>query len=203
MHTYMEYMSASHLKEQLLQDPLIFRCKEPERHGCAPGAGLKTSLLRANSCKLSTVLAELEQKRKPTHPWSDCISNWKERDCAHSSVLISCCVKMKLFERTSSRGAASGPGNNSRFLPGDSNPANGICKTLYDYQAKSDDELSLQKGVWLIAAPTGCVSRLQANGGYGKRAKGRAGRPSCIPHWPGAANCGQWEPRSAEPADAA
>ncbi|CAM5147353.1 unnamed protein product, partial [Eretmochelys imbricata] len=68
-----------------------------------------------------------------------------EQDCAHSSVLISCCVKMKRFERTSSRGAASGPGNNSRFLPGDSNPANGICKTLYDYQAKSDDELSLQK----------------------------------------------------------
>ncbi|CAM4631498.1 unnamed protein product, partial [Caretta caretta] len=128
---------------------------------------LKTSLLRANSCKLSTVLAELEQKRKPTHPWSDCISNWKERDCAHSSVLISCCVKMKRFEHTSSRGAASGPGNNSKFLPGDSNPANGICKTLYDYQAKSDDELSLQKGVWLIAAPTGRVSRLQANGATG------------------------------------
>ncbi|CAM5147326.1 unnamed protein product [Eretmochelys imbricata] len=76
-----------------------------------------------------------------------------EQDCAHSSVLISCCVKMKRFERTSSRGAASGPGNNSRFLPGDSNPANGICKTLYDYQAKSDDELSLQKAGVLLYSP--------------------------------------------------
>ncbi|KAM7153942.1 LOW QUALITY PROTEIN: nostrin [Macrochelys suwanniensis] len=35
----------------------------------------KTSLLQANICKLSTVLAELEQKPKPTHPWSNCISN--------------------------------------------------------------------------------------------------------------------------------
>ncbi|CAM5094236.1 unnamed protein product [Natator depressus] len=104
--------------QNIHRDPLIFRCKEPERHGCAPGAD-KSKNKPFASKQLQTIHSSCrtKQKRKPTHPWSDCISNWKEKDCAHSFVLISCCVKMKRFERTSSRGAASGPVNNSRFLP--------------------------------------------------------------------------------------
>ncbi|EMP41924.1 Zinc finger and SCAN domain-containing protein 29 [Chelonia mydas] len=47
-----------------------------------------------------------------------------------------------------------------------------------------------------IAAPTGCGSSFQANGGCGKRHFPQT-------HWPGMMNHSQWELRLAEPADAA
>uniref|UniRef100_A0A8C3FUG0 Uncharacterized protein n=1 Tax=Chrysemys picta bellii TaxID=8478 RepID=A0A8C3FUG0_CHRPI len=56
-----------------------------------------------------------------------------------------------------------------------------------------------------IVTPTGRGSPLQANGGGGKpwpvHPSARAASRS--PHWPGAANRGQWELQSAEPGDAA
>ncbi|EMP25467.1 hypothetical protein UY3_17487 [Chelonia mydas] len=56
-----------------------------------------------------------------------------------------------------------------------------------------------------IAAPTGCGSPLQANGGSGKQrpAHSSVRAASCSPHWPGAANYGQGELRSAEPVNTA
>lgn len=40
---------------------------------------LKLDLLQANSYKLSSVLADLEQRPKPSHPCSACIFRWKEK----------------------------------------------------------------------------------------------------------------------------
>ncbi|MEJ1278206.1 nitric oxide synthase trafficker [Cricetulus griseus] len=40
---------------------------------------LKLDLLQANSYKLSSVLADLEQRPKPSHPCSNCIFKWKEK----------------------------------------------------------------------------------------------------------------------------
>lgn len=40
---------------------------------------LKLDLLQANSYKLSSVLADLEQRPKPSHPCSACIFKWKEK----------------------------------------------------------------------------------------------------------------------------
>ncbi|EMP40753.1 Tyrosine-protein kinase HCK [Chelonia mydas] len=56
-----------------------------------------------------------------------------------------------------------------------------------------------------IAGPTGHGSLLQANGGCRKRrpARSSARAASRSPHWPGTVNRSQWEPRSAEPEDAA
>lgn len=44
-----------------------------------PQNNLKLDLLQANSYKLSSVLAELEQRPKPNHPCSNCIFKWKEK----------------------------------------------------------------------------------------------------------------------------
>uniref|UniRef100_A0A8C3XJ73 Nitric oxide synthase trafficking n=1 Tax=Chelydra serpentina TaxID=8475 RepID=A0A8C3XJ73_CHESE len=118
----------------------------------------KTSLLQANICKLSTVLAELEQKPKPTHPWNTynklksmlvCLNtfghkaiklNFKKLFIITQNMFISSCFTC----------AVSDCMPMILTQPRDSNPANGTCKALYDYQAKRDDELSLQKGDFII-----------------------------------------------------
>ncbi|XP_053142991.1 nostrin [Hemicordylus capensis] len=121
---------------------------------------LKVSLLQANHFKLANVLAEIEQKPKPTEPWNDYISKWKEKDCMHSSVLIPCPVKVKRFEQVVSAGAASEAGTNpssqpatvsntkaaTSLHPENSDSICGTCMSLYDYQAKREDELCLKKG---------------------------------------------------------
>ncbi|EMP27850.1 Biotin--protein ligase [Chelonia mydas] len=63
----------------------------------------------------------------------------------------------------------------------------------------------LRLQVWLITAPTGRGSLLQANGDCGKWRGPRdvLAAASRNPHWPGAADCHQWELRSAEPVDVA
>lgn len=48
-------------------------------HMLFPQNSLKLDLLQANSYKLSSVLAELEQRPQPNHPCSNSIFKWKEK----------------------------------------------------------------------------------------------------------------------------
>ncbi|XP_044525748.1 nostrin isoform X2 [Gracilinanus agilis] len=109
---------------------------------------LKLDLLQANFFKLSSVLADLEQRPKPTHPCSSCISKWKEKDQTHSSVKISRPFMTKRLEnavRTSSSGLLNNPGS-VPLASGITSLGNGTCKALYQFQARGDDELNLEKG---------------------------------------------------------
>ncbi|XP_060634507.2 nostrin [Anolis sagrei] len=121
---------------------------------------LKATLLQANHFKLASVLAEIEQRSKPTNPWNNCISKWKEKDCVHSSVVITCPMKGSHFKRTvSTRSAPEGqthssglPAPSSNSMPATSlHPQNGdsicgTCTALYDYCTEREDELCLHKG---------------------------------------------------------
>ncbi|XP_015277744.1 PREDICTED: nostrin isoform X2 [Gekko japonicus] len=127
-------------------------------------ATLKVNLLQANYFKLGNILAEMEQKPKPTEPWNNCISKWKEKDCVHSSVMITCPVKVKHFERTLGTRVASERGSNPSSVsatachsnptpslrPENSGSACSTCKALYDYQTERGDELCLKKGDVII-----------------------------------------------------
>ncbi|XP_061464561.1 nostrin [Rhineura floridana] len=122
---------------------------------------LKVILLQANHFKLASVLAEIEQKPKPTEPWNNRVSKWKEKDCVHNSLVITCPVKMERFKRTLSTRVSSEVGTNASCVPatvrnsrlpattlqpenGDS--VCGMCMALYDYHAEREDELCLNKG---------------------------------------------------------
>ncbi|XP_042306173.1 nostrin [Sceloporus undulatus] len=121
---------------------------------------LKATLLQANHFKLASVLAEIEQKPKPTQPWNNCISKWKEKDCVHSSIVFTCPMKGNRFKRTvSTRSAGEGRAHSSGLPAPASNsksatsfdPKNGdslceTCTALYDYYTERDDELCLSKG---------------------------------------------------------
>ncbi|GAB1286395.1 Nostrin [Apodemus speciosus] len=76
---------------------------------------LKLDLLQANSYKLSSVLADLEQRPKPCHPCSNCIFRWKEKSQAPAGCSVS-------------------------------QASHHLCKALYTFQARQDDELNLEKG---------------------------------------------------------
>ncbi|MBN3326376.1 NOSTN protein, partial [Atractosteus spatula] len=56
---------------------------------------LKLNLLEATYFKLSTTMAELQGKPKPTHQFSDSITKWKDKDYHHSIVQIPRPVKIK------------------------------------------------------------------------------------------------------------
>ncbi|XP_030065336.1 nostrin isoform X2 [Microcaecilia unicolor] len=56
---------------------------------------LKLNLLEANTFKLSTSLAVLEQRTEPTHPCSKYISKWNEKGQQHCSVQISRPMKIQ------------------------------------------------------------------------------------------------------------
>ncbi|KAG8510398.1 Nostrin, partial [Galemys pyrenaicus] len=109
---------------------------------------LKLDLLQANSYKLSSVLAELEQRPKPSHPCSSCIFKWKEKQQTHSYLKISRPFLMKRLENAVSRASSGGHSNPSSSSTGSSvvQPGNGLCKVLYSFQARQDDELNLEKG---------------------------------------------------------
>ncbi|XP_068936919.1 nostrin isoform X2 [Petaurus breviceps papuanus] len=110
---------------------------------------LKLDLLQANFFKLSSVLADLEQRPKPTHPCSSCISTWKEKDQTHSSVKISRPFMMKRLENVVKTASSSEPSNKPESPPlasGVISLGNGTCKALYPFQARQDDELNLEKG---------------------------------------------------------
>ncbi|KAM9664926.1 nostrin isoform 2-T2 [Trichechus inunguis] len=109
---------------------------------------LKLDLLQANSYKLSSVLAELEQRPKPPHPCSTCIFKWKEKEQTHSYVKISRPFMMKRLENVMSKASSGGQSNpSSSSLASDvAQLSNGLCKALYSFQAREEDELSLEKG---------------------------------------------------------
>lgn len=109
---------------------------------------LKLNLLQANSYKLSSVLAELEQRPQPSHPYSNSIFKWKEKQQTHSYVKISRPFLTKISEY-----AVSGASTGGQSNPSSSSPASGaaqygncLCKALYPFQARQDDELNLERG---------------------------------------------------------
>ncbi|XP_072667557.1 nostrin isoform X6 [Canis lupus baileyi] len=109
---------------------------------------LKLDLLQANSYKLASVLAELEQRPQPSHPCSNSIFRWKEKQQTHSYVKISRPFLMKRLENVVSKISSGG-----QRLPSSSSTASGVvqigsglCKALYSFQARQDDELNLEKG---------------------------------------------------------
>ncbi|CAK7308441.1 NOSTRIN [Vulpes lagopus] len=109
---------------------------------------LKLDLLQANSYKLASVLAELEQRPQPSHPCSNSIFRWKEKQQTHSYVKISRPFLMKRLENVVSKISFGG-----QRLPSSSSTASGVvqmgsglCKALYSFQARQDDELNLEKG---------------------------------------------------------
>ncbi|XP_003795213.1 nostrin isoform X2 [Otolemur garnettii] len=109
---------------------------------------LKLDLLEANSYKLSSVLAELEQRPKPSHPCSTSIFKWKEKEYTHSYVRISRPFSMKRLENVVSTASSDGQRNpsSSPSASGVAQLGNGLCKALYSFQARQDDELNLEKG---------------------------------------------------------
>ncbi|KFO22473.1 Nostrin [Fukomys damarensis] len=58
---------------------------------------LKLDLLQANSYKLLSVLAELEQRTKPSHPCSNSIFKWKEKAIAYGQIAYTCCLINSAF----------------------------------------------------------------------------------------------------------
>ncbi|XP_012637324.2 nostrin isoform X2 [Microcebus murinus] len=110
---------------------------------------LKLDLLEANSYKLSSVLAELEQRPKPSHPCSTSIFKWKEKEHTHSYVKISRPSLMKRLDNVLSRASSDGQRTNlssSSPASGATKSSNRLCKALYSFQARQDDELNLEKG---------------------------------------------------------
>ncbi|XP_057602977.1 nostrin isoform X6 [Hippopotamus amphibius kiboko] len=109
---------------------------------------LKLDLLQANAYKLSSVLAELEQRPQANHACSNSIFKWKEKQQTHSSVKISRPFLTKRLEDVVSRASSGGqriPSSPST-ASGVTQFGNGLCKALYSFQARQDDELNLEKG---------------------------------------------------------
>uniref|UniRef100_A0A8D1G287 Nostrin n=1 Tax=Sus scrofa TaxID=9823 RepID=A0A8D1G287_PIG len=109
---------------------------------------LKLDLLQANSYKLSSILAELEQRPQPSHPCSNSIFRWKEKQQTHSSVKISRPFLMKRLENVVGGASCEGQRipSSSSAASGVTQVGNGLCKALYSFQARQDDELNLEKG---------------------------------------------------------
>ncbi|XP_064442720.1 nostrin isoform X3 [Mirounga angustirostris] len=109
---------------------------------------LKLDLLQANSYKLSSVLAELEQRPQPSHPCSNSIFKWKEKQQTHSYVKITRPFLMKRLENVVSRTSSGGQRipSSSSTASGVAQLGSGLCKALYSFQARQDDELNLEKG---------------------------------------------------------
>ncbi|KAF6115292.1 nitric oxide synthase trafficking [Phyllostomus discolor] len=109
---------------------------------------LKLDVLQANSYKLSAVLAELEQRPQPSHPCSDSIFKWKEKQQTHSYVRISrpfLMTKSGNVVREASSGGQSNPSSSST-ASSVAQHSSSLCKALYSFQARQDDELSLEIG---------------------------------------------------------
>ncbi|KAM8788169.1 nostrin isoform 2-T2 [Rhynchonycteris naso] len=109
---------------------------------------LKLDLLQANAYKLSAVLAELEQRPQPSHPCSNSIFKWKEKQQTHSYVRLSRPFLMKRSENIVRRTSSSGQSNpsSSATASGVAQYGNSLCKALYSFQARQDDELNLEIG---------------------------------------------------------
>ncbi|KAM7104484.1 nostrin isoform 2-T2 [Molossus nigricans] len=108
---------------------------------------LKLDLLQANAYKLSSVLAELEQRPQPSHPCSNFIFKRKEKQ-THSYVRIPRPFLMKRSENVVRRASFGGQSNPSSpsTASGVAQHGNSLCKALYSFQARQDDELNLEIG---------------------------------------------------------
>lgn len=109
---------------------------------------LKLDLMQANAYKLSSVLAELEQRPQPSHPCSNSIFKRKEKQQTHSYVRISRPFLMKRSETIVRRASSGGQSNPSSSCAASSVAQHGniLCKALYSFQARQDDELNLEVG---------------------------------------------------------
>lgn len=109
---------------------------------------LKLDLMQANAYKLSSVLAELEQRPQPSHPCSNSIFKRKEKQQTHSYVRISRPFLMKRPETVVRRASSGGQSNpsSSCAASGVAQHGNILCKALYSFQARQDDELNLEVG---------------------------------------------------------
>ncbi|XP_007944752.1 nostrin [Orycteropus afer afer] len=107
---------------------------------------LKLDLLQANAYKLSSVLAELEQRAKPRHPCSTCIFKWKEKEQTHSYVQTSRPFLMKRLENVIETSGRQSEPSSSSLASGVAQLGNGLCKAIYSFQARQEDELNLEKG---------------------------------------------------------
>ncbi|KAM7104486.1 nostrin isoform 4-T4 [Molossus nigricans] len=109
---------------------------------------LKLDLLQANAYKLSSVLAELEQRPQPSHPCSNFIFKRKEKQQTHSYVRIPRPFLMKRSENVVRRASFGGQSNPSSpsTASGVAQHGNSLCKALYSFQARQDDELNLEIG---------------------------------------------------------
>ncbi|XP_036176420.1 nostrin isoform X4 [Myotis myotis] len=109
---------------------------------------LKLDLMQANAYKLSSVLAELEQRPQPSHPCSNSIFKRKEKQQTHSYVRISRPFLMKRLQTVVRRASSGGQSNpsSSCAASGVAQHGNILCKALYSFQARQDDELDLEVG---------------------------------------------------------
>ncbi|KAK2492929.1 hypothetical protein MC885_019754, partial [Smutsia gigantea] len=134
----------------LLTHPVVPPCLEIYSHGqmMYPQTNLKIDLLQANAYKLSSVLAELEKRPQPSHSCSNAIFTWKDKQQTHSYVKISRPFLMKRLENVVSRSSSGGQGipRSSCAASGVAQLSRGLCKALYSFQARQDDELNLEKG---------------------------------------------------------
>ncbi|XP_036277954.1 nostrin isoform X3 [Pipistrellus kuhlii] len=113
-----------------------------------PQTILKLDLMQANAYKLSSVLAELEQRPQPSHPCSNSIFKRKEKQQTHSYVRISRPFLMKRSETVVRRASSGGQSNPSSSCAASvvAQHGNILCKALYSFQARQDDELNLEVG---------------------------------------------------------
>ncbi|XP_014347076.1 nostrin [Latimeria chalumnae] len=69
---------------------------------------LKLNLLEANFFKLTSTMAELEKKEKPSRPSYNNIYKWKDKDCHHSVVMISRPIRIRRLQTSTSSLNGSG-----------------------------------------------------------------------------------------------
>ncbi|KAK1336912.1 hypothetical protein QTO34_002950 [Cnephaeus nilssonii] len=118
---------------------------------------LKLDLMQANAYKLSSVLAELEQRPQPSHPCSNSIFKRKEKQQTHSYVRISRPFLMKRSETTVRRTSSGGQSNPSSSCAGD-------IVTIHSKQEEGwwFGSLNGKKGHF----PAAYVQELPSNAGY-------------------------------------
>ncbi|KAJ0005729.1 hypothetical protein NQD34_015623 [Periophthalmus magnuspinnatus] len=109
---------------------------------------LKLDLLEATHYKLSLALSEVEGRPKSLHRFTDSISKWKDKDSEHSVVHLRRPVKLRRSSYRSRRSLRAsiiykGP---HPIGPQQSSCSIGLCKAIYDFTPKQEDELSFKEG---------------------------------------------------------
>uniref|UniRef100_A0A3B4AQY9 Osteoclast-stimulating factor 1 n=1 Tax=Periophthalmus magnuspinnatus TaxID=409849 RepID=A0A3B4AQY9_9GOBI len=128
---------------------------------------LKLDLLEATHYKLSLALSEVEGRPKSLHRFTDSISKWKDKDSEHSVVHLRRPVKLRRSSYRSRRSLRAsiiykgphpiGPQQIplnllSKVLTFSTAEQSlkscsiGLCKAIYDFTPKQEDELSFKEG---------------------------------------------------------